>query len=136
MVKRPGGTYTPAMYRVDVETLEAMVARAIDELPSALRARLDNLAILVEDFATSGDQAQAGARGGTLLGVYRGIPLTARGSNYGMVLPDRIVIFQRPLEQLAIDEPHLYELVRHTVHHEIAHHFGISDARLRELGAY
>ena len=53
-----------------------------------------------------------------------------------MTLPDRIVVFQRPLQELARDEAHLYELVRHTVQHEIAHHFGISDARLRELGAY
>ena len=51
-----------------------------------------------------------------------------------MILPDRIVIFQRPLQALARDEAHPYELVRHTVHHEIAHHFGISDARPRELG--
>src|SRR5688572_9610253 len=113
-----------------------MVARALDELPTALRERLDNLAIVVEDEATGRDQTGAEAQGGTLLGVYRGVPLTARNSAYGMVLHDRIVIFQRPLQGLARDEAHLYELVRHTVHHEIAHHFGISDARLRELGAY
>ena len=70
------------------------------------------------------------------MALYRGVPLTARGSGYNMTLPDRIVIFQRPLEQLARDEAHLYELVRHTVQHEIAHHFGISDERLRALGAY
>ena len=124
------------MYRVDVETLEGMVARAIDELPGAFRAGLDNLAIVVEDAPSARDYAQTATHSGTLLGVYRGVPLTARGSGYGMVLPDRIVVFQRPLEYLAGDEAHLYELVRHTVHHEIAHHFGISDARLRELAAY
>ena len=113
-----------------------MVARAIAELPEAFRSRLDNLAIVVRDYATSRDHARAGSPGGTLLGIYQGVPLTARGSSYGMTLPDRIVVFQRPLQSLASDESHLYELVRHTVQHEIAHHFGISDARLRELGAY
>ena len=124
------------MHEVDVETLEGMVARALDELPTALRERLNNLAIVVQDEATGRDHAEAGTQGGTLLGVYRGVPLTARNSGYGMVLPDRIVIFQTPLQGLARDEAHLYELVRRTVHHEIAHHFGITDARLRELGAY
>jgi predicted Zn-dependent protease with MMP-like domain len=124
------------VHEVDTETLEGMVARAIDELPAAFRDRLDNLAIVVEDAASGRDYAQTGVHRGILLGVYRGVPLTARGSAYGMTLPDRIVVFQRPLERMARDEPHLYELVRHTVHHEIAHHFGISDARLRELGAY
>jgi predicted Zn-dependent protease with MMP-like domain len=113
-----------------------MIAEAIEALPPVLRERLDNLAIVVEDFASPRDYAQAGVRGGTLLGVYRGVPLTRRGAGYGMVLPDRIVIFQLPLQRLARDEAHLSELVRHTVHHEIAHHFGISDSRLRELGAY
>jgi predicted Zn-dependent protease with MMP-like domain len=124
------------MYGVDRDTLEQMVADAVDALPPALLARIDNLAIGVEDAASPADYGRTGTRGGTLLGVYRGVPLTARGSGYGLTLPDRIVIFQRPLEQLARDEPHLRELVRHTVLHEIAHHFGISDARLREIGAY
>ena len=113
-----------------------MTARALDELPAGLRERVDNLAIVVEEAALPRDKEQARVGRGTVLGLYRGVPLTARGSGYGMTLPDRIVIFQRPLEHMARDEAHLYELVRHTVHHEIAHHFGISDARLRELGAY
>ena len=124
------------MYEVEADAIEEMVSRALDELPQGLRERLDNLAIVVEDAATSADYARTHTRGGTLLGVYRGVPLTARGSSYGMTLPDHIVIFQQPLERLARDEAHLHELVRHTVLHEIAHHFGITDARLRELGAY
>ena len=123
------------MYEVDVEVLEDMVARAIGELPEVFTSRLDNLAIVVEESVRGGDFGSA-TQAGVLLGVYQGVPLTARGSGYGMTLPDRIVVFQRPLERLARDEAHLYELVRHTVQHEIAHHFGISDARLRELGAY
>jgi len=125
------------MVEVEPAALEAMVAQALDEMPEEFRGRLDNLAIVVEDTATAGDRVRAGLPpNAVLLGVYRGIPLTSRGSGYSMALPDRIVVFQRPLERLARDEAHLYELVRHTVLHEIAHHFGISDARLRELGAY
>ncbi len=73
-----------------------------------------NLAIVVEDAASGRDYPQ-----GTLRGAYRGGPLNVRGSGYGMTLPDRIVVFQRPLERMARDEAHLYELVRHTVQHEI-----------------
>ena len=113
-----------------------MVVQALDELPEALHERLNNLDIGVEDRARPEDYGGKDLGGGTLLGVYRGVPLTRRVSNYGMVLPDRIVIFRIPLERLARDEAHLYQLVRRTVFHEIAHHFGISDSRLRELGAY
>ena len=112
-----------------------MVRQALDELPEQFRERLDNLAIAVEERAAPRDRDGIGGRG-VLLGVYRGVPLSRRGSSYGMIVPDRIVVFQRPLERLASDEAHLYELVRHTVFHEIAHHFGISDERLREIGAY
>jgi predicted Zn-dependent protease with MMP-like domain len=120
------------MYSVDLDSLEAMVVEAVDALPDGLRERIDNVDIGVEDSASPADRP----RSGTLLGLYRGVPLTARGSGYGLTVPDRIVIFQRPLEQLARDEADLRALVRRTVLHEIAHHFGISDARLRELGAY
>src|SRR5688572_20504195 len=119
----------------DVVSLEAMVWEAIAALPQAIRDRLDNLAVGVEDWARHEDLGGARVRR-TLLGVYRGVPLTRRNSGYGMVLPDRIVIFEGPLRGIARDEEHLRELVHHTVQHEIAHHFGISDARLRELGAY
>lgn len=124
------------MYEVDTDALEAMVREALDELPAEFRERLDNLVIVIEERASADDRRGIDSEHGVLLGVYRGIPLTQRGSSYGMTVPDRIVVFQQPLERLARDELHLYELVRHTVFHEIAHHFGISDARLHELGAY
>jgi predicted Zn-dependent protease with MMP-like domain len=124
------------MFEVEPEALEAMVQRALDELPAEFLERIDNLAIVVEQRASARDRGSSATGRGTLLGLYRGVPLTLRGSAYGMIPPDRIVVFQQPLEQLADDESHLYALVKRTVLHEIAHHFGVSDARLRELGAY
>lgn len=124
------------MYETDVVTLETMVERVLDELPTEFRERLDNLAIVVEDAPSAEDRERLGSGNGMLLGLYRGIPLTARRGSYGMAPPDKIILFRRSLQLLARDRDHLMGLVRHTVHHEVAHHFGISDARLRELDAY
>jgi predicted Zn-dependent protease with MMP-like domain len=123
------------MYEPD-SSIEAMAWEAVEALPESIRERLNNVAVTVEDWARPDDYPNGRVGRGALLGVYRGVPLTRRTSSYGMVLPDRIVIFERPLRRLARDEEHLRELVHHTVRHEIAHHFGISDARLRELDAY
>ena len=125
------------MYAVDRETFEAIVRRAVAEIPADFRERLENLEVAVEERAQPGDYARSGTpHGRTLLGVYRGVPLPARGSGYNLILPDRIAIFQTPLQRLARNEEHLYSLVRRTVRHEIAHYFGISDQRLRDLHAY
>ncbi len=119
------------------DRFEALVLRAIDDLPAEFAGRIANLEFAVEDWATPDDSARTGApRGSTLLGVYRGVPLTRRGAGYNMTLPDLIVVFQRPLERLATDEDDLYERVRGVVRHEVAHYFGISDERLREIDAY
>jgi len=125
------------MYEAAREDFEAMVRRAVDELPDSFRERIANLEFAVEDVARPDDYARVTVpRGATLLGVYRGVPVTRRGAGYNMMLPDRIVIFQRPIERLAHNEEDLYGRVRRVVHHEIAHYFGISDERLRELDAY
>jgi predicted Zn-dependent protease with MMP-like domain len=71
-----------------------------------------------------------------LFGLYEGIPLTERTSNYGLVLPDKITIFRQPIEARSWTDEQVRRIVRRTVLHELAHHFGISDERLRELGAY
>ncbi len=125
------------MYEVDRETFEGLVTSAVEDLPETFRDRITNLEFVVEDRASSDDYARvSGGRGGTLLGVYRGIPLPRRGRRYQMALPDRIVIFQQPLQRLARSEADLTDRVRHVVQHEVAHYFGISDERLREIDAY
>jgi len=115
---------------------ERMVGDALDEIPDALASELQNVAVMVEDWPTA---AQLGAadvrRGGTLLGLYEGVPLTARGPlSYSGVAPDRITIFQGPLSQRARDVDALAAQVRVTVLHEVGHYFGMDDDRLRELG--
>lgn len=125
------------MFEVDRETFVAMVGRALDELPVEFRERIANVDVAIEDFARPDDYARTRSpAGSTLLGVYRGIPLTRRGAHYNMALPDTIVIFQRPIERIARDEADLERRVGRVVRHEIAHYFGISDDRLHELEAY
>ncbi len=106
-----------------------LVARALDELPAEFAEKMRNVEVVVEDDP---DPERLG-EGGTLLGLYEGVPLTER-SFAEPYLPDRITIYRRPIEQMASSPRRQAEIVRDTVAHEIAHHFGISDERLRELG--
>jgi predicted Zn-dependent protease with MMP-like domain len=117
---------------VSPEAFEQLVADALDRVPAELSGVMSNVAVLVEDWPTS---EQLGGRRGTLLGLYEGIALTNRSPlSYTGAMPDRITIFQGPICARAATEAELVELVRTTVIHEIAHHFGISDERLDELG--
>jgi predicted Zn-dependent protease with MMP-like domain len=113
---------------VSPDRFEELVAEALDELPAWIQERLENVEVLIEDRPPNGD--------GRLLGLYEGIPLTRRGSGYFGVLPDRITLFRANIEPRGRDESDLKRIVGHTVVHEIAHFFGISDERLRELGRY
>lgn len=126
------------MIDVDIETFTQMVARAVDELPPQYADQIANLEFAVEEVARPGDYSPLHdlAPGATLLGVYRGVPLTRRGRGYNMMLPDQIVIFRQPLLRLSRTVEELEERVGRVVRHEIAHYFGISDDRLREIGAY
>lgn len=110
---------------------DRLVDRAVDSLPGALLAYLDNVQVTVENVPPA-DALEDGHEV-VLLGLYQGVPQTEREWGAAM-LPDRITIFRRPLELRARNAHDLAELVRETVVHEIAHHFGIDDARLRELG--
>ena len=116
---------------------EGMVNEAWEELPARFKERLENVAIGVEDFADPQTLRLAGVRHPSqLLGFYHGIPLTERTTNYNLVAPDRISIYQKPIEAQCQTEEELRALARRVVMHEIAHYFGISDDRLHELGAY
>ena len=112
-----------------------LVRRALDELPPAYREWLANVDVVVERWPRPHDLRQAGlSPNETLFGLYEGIPLTERTSDYGMVLPDKITIFQAPLERAFSEDAELVAEVRQTVLHELAHHFGISDEELERLG--
>lgn len=113
------------MVDVDPERFEELVAAALDDLPEWLGDRMDNVAVFVADRPRQ--------RG--LLGLYQGVPLTERDAGYtGMVMPDRITVYREPILALCDDEAEVVRQVRITVVHEVAHHFGIDDDRLHELG--
>jgi len=106
------------------EAFEEMVAQALDGLPEELGKLMRNVAVTV----------QHGPGPAGLLGLYQGVPLTSRTTHYGGVLPDRITIFRLAICAICSTEAEVTGQVRRTVIHEVGHHFGISDARLRELG--
>ena len=119
---------------MDKETFIDLVGEAVEGLPEEFRARLENVAIVVADYPSQEQIKQAGLRERqTLLGLYQGVPLTKRGAHYGMVPPDKITIFQKPIEARCKNESRIVAEIRRVVRHEIAHHFGIGDGRLREL---
>jgi predicted Zn-dependent protease with MMP-like domain len=104
------------------------VEHALGSLPRALREMFSNVAVVIEDEPPPGQP---------LLGLYEGIPLTRRGSGYAGVLPDKITIYRGPLERhYGADPEGLRRQIRRVVLHEVAHHFGISDERLEEIGRY
>lgn len=109
------------------QEFEDAVGDALDAVPAELMALLDNVVFFVEDEPLAEDP--------DLLGVYDGVPLTDRGDAWAMgALPDRITIYRGPLTRMCADREDLLDEIAVTVVHEIAHHFGISDARLHELG--
>jgi predicted Zn-dependent protease with MMP-like domain len=112
------------MVEVEPERFEEMVSDALDGLPAELGELMSNVAVTVEHH-----EGPAG-----LLGLYRGIPLTRRTTTYAGVLPDQITIYRRAICAICRSDHEVVDQVRRTVVHEVGHHFGIDDARLRELG--
>lgn len=106
------------------ERFEELVADALDQVPAELLGMLSNVVILVEDESPEPN----------ILGLYEGYALTRRGWDYSAVLPDRITIYRNPILSICRTEAEVVREVTVTVVHEIAHHFGIDDARLHELG--
>jgi predicted Zn-dependent protease with MMP-like domain len=120
------------------DEFEILVGEAIDSLPDFFREKMDNVAVLVKRWPSQEELKRARVVSGhTLLGLYSGIPLTLRNQGYNLVPPDTITLFQGTIEMRAgKDVDAIRYWVRHVFLHELAHHFGISDDRLRELGAY
>jgi predicted Zn-dependent protease with MMP-like domain len=107
------------------DRFEELVSDALDLIPADLAAAMDNVVILVADHNPDDPE---------LLGIYEGVALTERDSNYGGVLPDRITVYRQALLDMCSDEQEIVEEVAVTVVHEVAHHFGIPEERLHELG--
>lgn len=113
---------------------QRLVAEALDELPRPFRRSLQNIAVVVESEPSRELLEEMGLwPDSTLLGLYQGVPLPQRGFSYGNVLPDRITIFQKPIEATCRTEDDIKEAVKETVIHEIGHYFGLDDERLHEL---
>ena len=115
---------------MDPGDFEAAVAQALKELPTWVRERIENLSVVVAEWPTA-EQRKAGPG---LLGLYEGVSLHDRGNDYFGVMPDVITIFRQPHLRLGLDPEELWAEIRRTVLHEIAHHIGLDDTRLQELG--
>jgi len=116
---------------MDRDRFSKLVSRALDNLPDEFLEIMDNVEVIVEDYPSK-SQCQ-GSKKTELLGLYEGVPLTERDTHYGLVLPDRITIFQKPIESICRTDAEIVDQVEKTVRHEIAHHFGMSDDELDEI---
>ena len=121
---------------MELRRFERLVRQAIEELPPAFLDRMDNLDIVVEDWASPAQLIGSGIEEKeSLLGLYEGIPLPDR-YDYNLALPDKITLFKRAIENICETDEEVVSEVRTTVIHEIAHHFGIDDDALHEMGIY
>jgi len=119
---------------MDREKFEWLVARAVDSLPEEFSSKLENIDVVVEDWPSLGQMTRVGLKDDeTLLGLYEGVPLTRRSSHYGLVPPDKITIFRKPIEAKCRYVAQITAEIQKVVRHEIAHHFGIGDARLEQI---
>jgi len=119
------------------DAFERLVIEALDTLPDAFQEKLDNVEVVVEDWPDPWTLRLAGVQSPVqLLGFYHGVPQTRRTHNYGLVPPDKISIYRRPIEMQCRTTDEVRMIVHRVVKHELAHHFGLGDERLREIGAY
>ena len=118
---------------MDRSSFEKLVERSLERLPGKFRNKLRNIMIEIEDEPSEEVLDDMGIEDGTLFGLYQGVPLTERDWNFGNVLPDRIVIYQRPIEGAASSPEEIEEIVLDTVVHEIGHYFGFDDAELYSI---
>jgi predicted Zn-dependent protease with MMP-like domain len=124
--------------QMSYEAFEQLVVKALDSLPPSILTHLENVDVVIENWPSLEDLEEHGLDGnGTMLGLYEGVPHIDRTSSYGLVLPDKITIFSGPVLNEANDtDGDVERVVRETVIHEIAHHFGITDERLLEIDRY
>lgn len=118
---------------MDRRSFERLVEAALDRLPAVFKEKMENIAVHIEDEPSPEILREMGIRSGTLFGLYQGVPITERGWGYGNVLPDRIVIYQKPIEDAAAAGQGVEDIVLDTVIHEIGHYFGFDDAELRDM---
>lgn len=122
------------MIELTHKEFEQIVAQSMDSMPQEYIENMQNVAFVVEDEPSQEQRERLHlVNGRTLYGLYEGIPLTARGAGYNLVLPDKITIFKKPIEQGSITLEELKAEVKNTVWHEIAHHFGLGHGRIHEL---
>jgi predicted Zn-dependent protease with MMP-like domain len=113
---------------------EELVVLALKRLPKFFKKKMKNVDVVVEDRASRNLLSEMGLRSPLdLLGLYRGVPLDRRGFYYGNVLPDKITLFQIPIESICQTREEIEEKVKEVVIHEVGHYFGLDDKRLREL---
>ncbi len=119
---------------MDREKFETLVVEAIDNLPLEFRNKLENVDVVVEDWPTSGQLKTVKlSHPSQLLGLYQGVPQTERGERYGLVPPDKISIFRKPIEGQCHSNEEIGVKITEVVCHEIAHHFGIDEKTLRSI---
>ncbi len=119
------------------DQFDELVLNAIEDLPELFLDCLENVAIVVEEWPDRAALQSVGlSQRSHLLGLYHGIPQTERTQGYNLVMPDKISIYRRPILMRCRTDQEIRELVQRVVRHEIAHHFGIDDDRLTEIGAY
>jgi len=115
---------------------EKLVKKAVLDLPEHIRQKMNNVEIVIEEEASFEQRRKAGLGPQSfLLGLYQGVPQARWGRGFGNILPDKISIFQKPIERLAKSEEEIIALVKNTVWHEIAHHFGFDERGVRQLEA-
>jgi len=119
---------------MDKKQFAELVTEAVDNLPLEYLSKLNNIDIVIEDYPTTSQLHKVKCkRGETLLGLYEGIPVTVRSQYYNMILPDKITIFQKSIEERCVGKDEIVKEIKRIVEHEIAHHFGINDARLDQI---
>ena len=121
---------------IDDNTFRNVVSKAIERLPDHFRKVMDNIEVVVEDFPSPKDEEHFHCRnrGCLLLGLYRGVPITKRGTRYGNLAPDKISLFRGNIAKLCRSDNEMVAQIHRTLLHEIGHYFGLSDVELRALG--